>query len=139
MAKPAAAAALVKDLYFERAEHIADIDDYPVGDGVLDEAIVHGDDLMAPRLVNAGDDIAPPVKPEGRADLCPVAQRLLHADDVLNVAELAQKGDELPLLMAELLLIAHVPQLAAAAFSEIFTRFFLLFHRFTSKILLVSS
>ena len=116
MAQEAAAAALVKDLDFEIPQHVSDIHDDPVGNLILDQAVVHGDDAVAPRLVDAGDDMLLRVQTEGGADLVAVMRGVFHADDRLHMAELPQQGNFAPLLAPELLIIGQGLKLAAAAF-----------------------
>ena len=129
MPQPAAAAALVKDLDFKLRQELSDADDDFVGYCILDHTFVHRHDGMAARLVDAGDHPPVPVQTKGGVDLVAVMQGIVHAQDLLYMAELAQQGDELLLFMQKLFGIAHVLELAAAAGPAVGTdRFFALIH-----------
>ena len=77
---------------------------------------------MASGLVYTGYDMALPVEAEGGAHLVAIVRRLDHADDIVHMAELAQKAYELPLLMQQLLGIWEILKLTSAAFAEIRAR-----------------
>ena len=97
--------------------------------GTKDIRTVHRHDGVAAGLVDAGDHPPAPIQAEGGVDLVPVLQGLLHAHDLLHMAEAAQQGDLSFLFMQKLPGIAHVLQLAAAAGAALGTAvFFALFH-----------
>ena len=118
MAQPAGAIPLVKNLDLEGAQHAADIPDDGVGGLILDVAAVHRDDGVAARLIDAGDDLPPPIQGEGGVDFIAIMARLLHPQDGEDRRKLAQQLLNLFLLAAQLLGIGEVLQLAAAAFAE---------------------
>ena len=129
MPQPAAAAALVIDLYFKLRQQLPYADNNFVCKLILDHALVHRHDGVAARLVDAGDHPPVPIQAEGGVDLVPVMQGIVHAHDLLHMAEAAQQGDLSFLFMQKLLGIAHVLQLAAAAGAALGTAvFFALFH-----------
>ena len=66
--------------------------------------------------------MALPVESEGGAHLVAIVRRVVHADDIVHMAELAQKAHELPLLMQQLLGIWEILKLTSAAFAEIRAR-----------------
>ena len=122
MAQPSGAGSLVESLNFEAAQHIADIDDDAVGDLILYHAFIHRYYAVASGLVYTGYDMALPVEAEGGAHLVAIVRRVVHADDIVHMAELAQKAHELPLLMQQLLGIWEILKLTSAAFAEIRAR-----------------
>ena len=122
MAQLSGSAALVESLNLEAAKHIADIDDDTVGYLILYHAFIHRYYAVAPGLVYAGYDMALPVETESGAHLIAVVRRLVHADDIVHMAELAQKAHELPLLMQQLLGVWEILKLAATAFTKIRAR-----------------
>ena len=117
MAQPAGPAALVEDLDLERAEHGPNVPDDRVGGLILDEAAVHRDDGVAPRLIHAGDDLPPRIERKGGMHLVAVVIRFLHPQDRLDGREGAEQLLRPALLAPELLRIGHGLELAAAAFS----------------------
>ena len=119
--QPAGAAALVIDPDPEIRQHPADRDEDRVRRPVLDQAVVHGDDRVAPRLIDPGDDLAVPVEREGGGHLVAVVGRLLHPEDRQHRAEAVQQLLRPPLLLGKLPLIWQVLQLAAPAFFRVGT------------------
>ena len=119
MAQPSPALQLVIDLYLKFRQHFPYAEDYPVRRFVLYHTFVHRDDGVAAGLIYAGHDPPAPVQPEGGVDLVAVVQGLVHAYYVFHMAEAAQNTHGLSLLIAELLLIGEVLQLAAAALAVV--------------------
>ena len=115
MAQKARALVLVIGAQLEPRQQRTDRNDDLVRGLVLKHTVVHTDDVMARRLIDAGNDLSSARDAERRLHLVPVMQRPRHAEDLFHMAETLEMADALCLLEGELLVIGHVLQLAAAA------------------------
>ena len=104
MTQPAAAAALIEDLYFELREHAADIDDDLIGELIFDHTLVDRDDAVTAGLIDTGYGLVlRTVIGEGCVNFISVMRRLIHADYVFNMPKLAKHRDGAALLVQKLL------------------------------------
>ena len=111
----AAAGVLIVGADLEALEQLADRDDDPVGDLILDQAVADRDDAVRGRLIHARDDLSLPVDTEGGLHLVAVVIGVVHAEDLLNMTEAAEQPDGRRLFEVQLLRVGEVLQLAAAA------------------------
>ena len=94
MAQEAVSGILIEYLHFEGWKKFTDRSDDFVRLFVLDQACLHRENRVGSLLVYAGDDTSFPVAGHDRMDLVPVMERVVHADDLLDPAERAEKiGD----------------------------------------------
>lgn len=82
---------------------------------VLDQALVHGHDLMRPHAVDARDHVAAAVPGKDRMRLVAVVEGILHPHDVLHRAERREELAHPRLLSLKLLRIGQMRHLASAA------------------------
>lgn len=87
MAQEARALILVIDPNVEFRQHIADIDYYAVGNGILGHAVVHRDDAVGAGLIDPRDYLAAFSPAERRLHLVAVVIRLVHADYLIDLAK----------------------------------------------------
>lgn len=112
----AAPGVLVIGLNLEAAHQVANGANDAVGHRVLDHAVADRDDPVRRGLVHAGDDLPLPVAAKRGLHLVPVVVGVLHAENFLHMEEAAEQADLLRLFEVQLLFIAQILQLAAAAF-----------------------
>lgn len=126
MAQKAAPCHLVVRRHFEIDEQLSNVDDDAVGGFVLRHAAVHRDDVVRAALVDAGDDAPGARCAERCLHLVAVVVRIFHADDRFHMAEAPEKPDAQAVFPRELLLVAEVLKLAAAAFLTVRAAVFVL-------------
>ena len=61
---------------------------------VLDQACRHRENRVGSLFIYTGDDTTFPVAGHDRMNLVPVMERVVHADDLLNPAEWAEKIED---------------------------------------------
>ena len=91
MAQEAVSGILIEYLHFEGWKKFTDRSDDLIRLFVLDQACLHRENRVGSLFVYAGDDTAFPVAGHDCMDLVPVMERVVHADDLLNPAERAEK------------------------------------------------
>ena len=96
-------------------EHPHDGLDDAVSPLILNEAVLHRDNVVGPHGIYAGDGLFLPVRGDDGMHLVAVMVRILHAEDGLHRAELAQQLLDLALLVLQLLGVGQVAKLASAA------------------------
>ena len=82
---------LIEYLHFEGGKKFTDRSDDLVRLFVLDQACLYRENRVGSLLVYSGDDPSFPVADHDRMNLVPVMERVVHADDPLDLAEWTEK------------------------------------------------
>lgn len=116
VAQKAAPGALIIGGELEILQQAADGDNDRIRFLIFDQAAVHRDDTVAAGLIHTRNDPAAARRAEGGLHLVAVMIWVLHPDDRGGTAETCEQAVHLALLPGELLGIAPILELAAAAF-----------------------
>ena len=91
MAEEAISGVLIKYLHLERRKQFPDRSDDLIRLFILDQACFYRQNRMGSLFVDSGNDPAFPVSRHHRMNLISVMERIIHADDRLDLAERAEK------------------------------------------------